>query len=67
MIRQSKDKGGMTDPISLTIPNPLASRIRELHAISKVGDKIGDVTSIQRWCIEIIETFFVEKRKGVTR
>ncbi len=59
--RRDGGKDGST--ISITINDPLAGKIRKLHGISSVGEEQGNKTSIQKWCIEIIENFVVDKRK----
>lgn len=62
VTRTSYGTPGM-DTIDIRINDPLATKIRELHAISSVGESVGDRTSIQKWCIEIIENFIVDNRK----
>lgn len=65
MNRATVSKAG--EPINIIIGDPLAKKIRKLHKISSVGDETGNKTSLQRWCIEIIENFILFNRKEQTR
>lgn len=58
-----RDRGGKADPITVVIHGPLAQDIRRIHQISQIGEDLGNKTGI--WCLEIIENFVYEKRKGV--
>lgn len=49
--------------ITITIKNPIADRIRKVHAIAQIGDPKGDRTSLEKYCVEIIENFITDKRK----
>lgn len=51
--------------IMITIKNPIADRIRKVHAIAQIGDPEGDRTSLEKYCVEIIENFIVDNRKGM--
>ena len=59
-----RDRGTTGDPITIVLTTPLADKIRQLHAVSQLGEVQGNKTSIQKWCIEIIENFVVDNRKG---
>lgn len=52
-------------PIVVTIRNPMADKIRSAHRIARVGESRGDQTTIEKFCVEIIENFIVDNRKVV--
>lgn len=52
-------------PIMVTIRNPMADKIRSAHQVAQVGESQGDRTTIEKFCVEIIENFIVDNRKGV--
>lgn len=60
-----RNPGKAGEPITLTIDGHIARRIRELHGQSSIGDQTGDRTSVEKWCVEIIESFLSDRRSGI--
>lgn len=65
IVTRRKANARVGQDISIVITNPIADKIRRVHYISNVGDKKGDKTSLEKFCVEIIENFIVEHREGV--
>lgn len=53
----------MSDKITITIKDPIASKIRACHEASQVGTELGNRTRVEKFCIEIIENFISDNRK----
>lgn len=55
----------MGEPLIITIRTPMADKIRRVHQVARVGESRGDQTTLEKFCVEIIENFIVDNRKGM--
>ena len=63
-MTRRKANGRIGEDITILIKNPVADKIRRIHRVSQVGERNGDKTSLEKFCVEIIENFIVDNRKG---
>lgn len=52
------------NPITITLDGRIAQRIRRHHAESQIGNAFGGRTHIEKYVIEIIESFLSDHRSG---
>lgn len=64
-MTRRKANGRIGADITILIKNPVADKIRRIHRASQVGERNGDKTSLEKFCVEIIENFIADNRKGV--
>lgn len=64
-MTRRKANGRTGEDITILIKMPVADKIRRIHRVSQVGERLGDKTSLEKFCIEIIENFIADNRKGV--
>lgn len=57
--------GAPGEPIHVVIDGHVARRIRELHRTVNIGAEGDNHTSVQKYCIEIIEAFLADRRSGI--
>lgn len=65
IVTRRKVNGVIGENITILIKNPVADKIRRIHRTSQVGERNGDKTSLEKFCVEIIENFIADNRKGV--
>ena len=65
IVTRRKANGRTGEDITILIKMPVADKIRRIHRVSQVGERLGDKTSLEKFCIEIIENFIADNRKGV--
>lgn len=59
--RREQEQAG---PIRLTVPQRMADRLRAIHAESQLGCAYGGRTSLEQYCLHVIEWFLVDHRSG---
>ena len=64
-MTRRKANGRTGEDITILIKMPVADKIRRIHRASQVGERLGDKTSLEKFCVEIIESFIADNRKGV--
>lgn len=64
-MTRRKANGRTGEDITILIKMPVADKIRRIHRASQVGERLGDKTSLEKFCVEIIENFIVDNRKGM--
>lgn len=65
IVTRRKANGRSGEDITILIKMPVADKIRRIHRASQVGERLGDKTSLEKFCVEIIENFIADNRKGV--
>ena len=64
-MTRRKANGRTGEDITILIKMPVADKIRRIHRAAQVGERLGDKTSLEKFCVEIIENFIADNRKGV--
>lgn len=65
IVTRRKANGRTGEDITILIKMPVADKIRRIHRASQVGERLGDKTSLEKFCVEIIENFIADNRKGI--
>lgn len=65
IVTRRKANGVIGEDITILIKNPVADKIRRIHRTSQIGERNGDKTSLEKFCVEIIENFIADNRKWI--